>query len=703
MNHKIKSKITNYFLADTKSKKTKLGLIILGVMATILAIIFGKNILSPLKPQFRSILSTLENDVEVQPKSELIYYLNISYDGVDKNGVQSSDTTISEITSGTIFIEDKIPEGLIFIDFVTTNDGSIGAVKRSDGSLCTGKVVDDTNEESMSEGVWNEEQTEYTYHGLHYNAENRTVSFQVKNLKAGCKLTVGIITKTPPIDDSTTPEKETRRDFYNFASARERTLTINSNTVHVFMGEDEPTIYNVIYEYTGTVPENAPLAPSTSSYIKGAKVGVASSVEVEGYAFSGWETTDATISNNSFYMPEQDVTLRGSFTPKNKNSVSYTIEGTAPEGYVLPRTKEYPPGTVVNVDSLKEGDIINGYRFLGWASEDITISEDRDFTMPASNVTLVGRFEEVTYHVTYQFYDGVLPPNAGDYLPAQKSYKPGDIVTIEDVLREPVGYKFLGWYKEEEFEMPEEDVIIYGEWQILAGTFEPTISKTVIGNNNYYRVGDVIRFKITITNTADFPIKNIMVKEDNDNTTFELGEGYEVTSDHIATIESLATNESIDLYASYTVLKTDHGTIYNTAEIKGALADNNYQLEDKEYKGTTSFKIQSQIKICKQIDGLYNDNKFQFHITGVSNHFDTWVVLEKDECETIYVDPSTYKITEIVPQEYTIKSITGLTSNGENLLVEENNNYIITFTNEFVKKGFFHSFGRVENKVVQGG
>ena len=38
------------------------------------------------------------------------------------------------------------------------------------------------------------------------------VTFQVKNLKAGCELTVGIRTMTPTIDDPATPEKETRRD-----------------------------------------------------------------------------------------------------------------------------------------------------------------------------------------------------------------------------------------------------------------------------------------------------------------------------------------------------------------------------------------------------------------------------------------------------------------------------------------------------------
>ena len=651
-----------------------------------------------------SFSALLDNDVEVEENSELTYYLNISYDGVDKNGVQSGTTKVAEIKSDILIVEDKIPEGLEFTGFVTTTDGSIGAVKRSDATVCTGKVIDDTNEASVTEGVWNETHTEYTYHGLHYDTTNRTVTFQIKNLKAGCELTVGIKTQTPTIDNPTTPEREIRRDFYNFATARERGLTINSNTVHAFMGSEFATLYNVNYAYTGTVPDGAPSAPRTSSYVEGTKVGVASNIEVEGYTFSGWTTTNATVSNNSFIMPDNDVTFIGSFTQNPTKKVTYTLTGTTPEGYVLPSEKDYYPGTVVNLDSLKEGDIFNGYRFLGWATTDVTVTSDRDFTMPSSNVTLVGQFEEVTYNVTYQFYEGVLPPNAENYLPEGHSYKPGDTVTVENVTSEPSGYKFLGWYKESEFEMPNHDVTIFGEWKIQSGTFEPTISKEVISNKNYYRIGDTVRFKITISNTASFPIKNVIVKENNSNTFFEAGTGYTILSDHIANIDIIASHSSVNLYASYTISESDSGTIINEAEIKGALASNDYQLVDKEYKATATFKIQSKIKICKAINGSYNENQFQFHITGTTNNYETWVILEKDGCETIFVDPSTYRVKEIVPQEYSIKSVAGaVTSDNANLVVAEGHNYEITYTNEFVKKGFLHSFGNVKNQIVQGG
>lgn len=672
------------------------ALVALAIVSIALPFLFRKN----------SYSVALDNDVEVQPQSQLTYYLNVSYDGVDKNGVKSSSTTVSEITSGSLYVEDKIPDGLVFVGFVTTSDGSIGASRRGGTSTCPGKVVDDTKEASKTAGVWNAAHTEYTYHGLHYNANTRTVSFTVKNLKAGCELTVGIITTTPTIDDPTTTQRETCRNFYNFATATERDLIVSSNTVRAFMGCNGARLYNVTYEYTGTVPSNAPSLPSSSSYASGATVGVAPNVNLKGYTFSGWSSSDVTISNGKFTMPSKNVVLRGSFTKANipTYNVTYKLEGTTPPGYVLPSTKSYNAGDDVKVDSFKVGDVFNGYKFTGWKTTDVTISGDNDFTMPSKNVTITGKFEEITYKVSYQFYDTVLPPNSNNYLPKAKTYKAGSKVNLDKVVSEPSGYKFLGWYKESEFTMPENDIVVYGEWKVQAGTFAPTITKEVVSGKEYYRVGDEVKFKITVTNTATFPIKDVLVKEDNDNAKFIYGNNYAVLSEHMAKVETIPAGGKVELYATYKVLSTDKPTVVNTAEIKGALADNNYELADKEYKASAQFKLQSTVKICKTVQGAVVPNTFQFKISGTTNGYESWVNLENDQCETIYVDPSTYQISEIVPQEYQIKKVEGaISSNNENLVVELGKNYEITYINEFKKKNFFHSFGRIVNQIKQGG
>ena len=650
-----------------------------------------------------SMSAPLDNDVKVSPNTELRYFLNVSYDGVDKFGVESSDTNVSEVKSGYLHVEDKIPDGLEFMGFVTTDDGTFGAKEKNSNRACSGMIVDDTNEASLTEGTWNVGHDIYTYHGLHYSEATRTVSFTVKNLKAGCELSIGIITTTPTLDDPNTTEVETRRDFYNFGTARENDLTVNSNTVHVYMGNDMVNLHNVKYEYTGTVPTNAPSLPSDSFYASGAKVGVAANVNLEGYTFSGWTSSDVSVSNGSFIMPDSDVVFKGSFTAINANTVTYRIDddSPAPSDYVVPSKKSYYQGSTVTVDSLSIGDVIDGYRFLGWESEDIDISSDNDFIMPNSDVVLVGKFSEVKYQVKYAFYDTVLPENSDELLPPTRSYSPGTTVSLESVT-EPEGYKFLGWYKEDTFEMPNEDITIYGEWKVQAGVFEPIITKEVINLKDYYYPKEVIKYKITVTNTASYEIHDVILKEEKENAKFtgEASRPSELQSDNFIKILSIPANSSVEVMAEYTVLENDSGKVKNIVEIQGALADNNYQLKDKEYIATADINVAPGVKICKKISGRDIGNVFQFKISN--NNFETWLVLKKDECSTLYLNPGSYKISEIVPQEYRIKKVEGITSNNAILVVEEGRDYTITFTNEFIKKGFLHSSGRVVNEIPGG-
>ena len=639
----------------------------------------------------------LENDIEVEPNTELTYYLNVSYDGIDKNGLESNDTTIAEINSGTLLVEDKLPPGLTFTGFVTTDDGSIGAVKRSDGTTCLGKVVDDTNEASASSGVWNSTNTEYTYHGLHYDAATRKVSFKITNLKAGCVLTVGIKTMTPAtIDDPSTPEVEKRRDFYNFATSKEKGLTINSNTTHAFMGKAATPLYDVNYEYTGTVPTGAPTLPTTSSYPEGSKVSVNNDPMLEGYTFSGWITSDVIVANKEFDMPNSTVTFRGSFTENEKYKVTYTIEGTFPEGYITPTEKNYYEGESVSLDSLKVGDVFNGYRFLGWTTEDVVVARN-EFSMPSANVIIKGSFEPVKYKVYYEFYDTILPPNSENYLPETKEYLPGTIVALEEVTS-PSGYEFLGWYKEDNFEMPEEDIIIYGEWKRVTGTFEPVITSILNPSRDYYRIGDNVITEVTIRNTASFSIQDIVLKLNTDKGTFITGSGYTVNSDNLVTISNINSNGEIKVYVSYTVGKNDRGSYTTEVELLSASATNGYDLKEKDYKTTTIFNTQSKLTVCSNTTSSYNGNSINYLIT--STNYETWMTLSKDECESIYVDPGSYKIKEIVPEEYSIKTVTGAVSNDDtNFVIALGNDYTVNYLNQFTRKGFMHSSGSVVNVV----
>ena len=540
-----------------------------------------------------AIAETLDNDVQVEPDSELTYYLKVKYDGVDKEGTQSNDATMAKVNSGRIKVTDKIPDGLTFKSFVASDNGSIGAVSRSDSAIsCPGRVVDDTQEEATDTGVWNDGNTEYTYHGLHYDASNRTVSFYVESLKAGCELTVGIITQTPAtVDDPDTTAVETRRDFYNTALAVEGLISAPSNTVHAFMGDKNANMYKVTYIYTGTVPENAPALPAESEYAADSSVGAATVPSLEGYTFTGWTTSDATISNNSFVMPAGDVVLEGYFAENPaeiKYTVTYRIDGDKPEDFMPPKEKSYVAGAEVILDSTESGEVIDGYKFTGWTAEDVELS-DTGFTMPEKNVVIVGSFERISYKVSYQFQGTILPPNAEILLPATTEHYPGETVTTAD-YPSAEGYRFLGWYKKATFTMPEEDVIIYGEWGLQSGTFSPTITKEIENPKTGYMYGDIIRFKTTVTNTAAYSIHDVMIQEQLDGAKFVAGTGYTLVSDYLAEVDSIAAGASIVLYSEYTVTENEEKDYTNTVELIGALADDNNFLDTtKEYKATADF------------------------------------------------------------------------------------------------------------------
>lgn len=536
----------------------------------------------------RSFAVPLDDGARVAPNSDLTYYIDVIYDGKDATAVSSSDTVTANVNSDYIYVEDKLPDGLTFKNFVTTSDGTIGAVKRSDGSSCPGYVVGDSA-------------------GLVYDDTTRTVSFKVKNLQAGCKLTVGIVTTTPSLPSGK------RLDFYNTAFARENNFTFKSNTVHVFMGDEEATLYTVTYKYTGTVPDGAPV-PEVGSYSAGSTVGVEANPTIAGYTFSGWSTSDVTVSNNSFTMPSKNVTFTGSFTAKTKYSVSYSISGTLPEGFVAPTTKSYGAGDDVVLDTLKVGDVINGYRFLGWSST-VDLS-DGIFQMPSSNVTIVGRFEQIKYTVSYQFQGAVIPSNADSLLPASATYAPGEIVTVAS---EPVasGYKFLGWYKSATFEMPEEDVVIYGEWMRFSGYFVPTITITIPNQKSIYQNGEVVNFQITVKNNASIAINDVMVQDYLDGATFNTGSNYTILSDSIAKISTIAAGGSVTLTAKFTAGSDVVKDYVNTVELTGAIADNYYYLDtSKDYKVSASFKVANidlKINLTNKNNTALTDGKFTLY------------------------------------------------------------------------------------------
>ena len=124
-------------------------------------------------------------------------------------------------------------------------------------------------------------------------------------------------------------------------------------------------------------------------------------------------TCDKTVTGtveSGMIAADGSLVLKLYYT-RNSYNVTYQYEGTAPTGApavnTLSGTHKY--GAEVIVDTTVSADAVAGYTFSGWRTDDVTVTDGK-FTMPATNVTLKGKFEEKTNPLTYtiiqNFIDG---------------------------------------------------------------------------------------------------------------------------------------------------------------------------------------------------------------------------------------------------------------------------------------------------------
>ena len=224
--------------------------------------------------------------------------------------------------------------------------------------------------------------------------------------------------------------------------------------------QTKPT-YAVTYQYTGTIPSGAPDVPASTRHKKDEVVTVAASPTMVSHTFSGWKRNNSVVT--SFSMPEENVTLTGSWTAKSSYNVTYQYSGTVPSGApAVPTRQTHYVGEEVTVEPKPS---LNGYVFSGWYRNGQEVSS---FIMPSSSVTLTGSWtsaEAPTYNVTYSYTN---TPSGAPALPAQASYHEGETVTIA-ATPTLTGYTFSGWKRNgnvvsTSFVMPGEDVSITGTW-----------------------------------------------------------------------------------------------------------------------------------------------------------------------------------------------------------------------------------------------
>ena len=112
-------------------------------------------------------------------------------------------------------------------------------------------------------------------------------------------------------------------DLDKYAGGNEITYTVTEEAVAGYTTTVSGTnvintlvTYPVTYRYTGFVPAGAPAVPARADYPADVTVTVTEDPELRGYVFSGWTTSDATVSDGAFNMPANPVELVGSWSTK---------------------------------------------------------------------------------------------------------------------------------------------------------------------------------------------------------------------------------------------------------------------------------------------------------------------------------------------------------------------------------------------------
>lgn len=165
-----------------------------------------------------------------------------------------------------------------------------------------------------------------------YNVSDKvsyTVTHMLENLS-------GFYEADPSVDSLSgvagQPTEAKARSYPGFTAKPFNQLVIkNGLNVEIYYTRNT---HSVTYSYTGSVhPANEPALPAAASYKYGADVSVAAVPSAVGYTFDGWKISGATASNGKFSMPDNDVTLTGSWTAKTDvgYTVKYVEQGTTTE------------------------------------------------------------------------------------------------------------------------------------------------------------------------------------------------------------------------------------------------------------------------------------------------------------------------------------------------------------------------------------
>nr|MCR5741367.1 InlB B-repeat-containing protein [Gammaproteobacteria bacterium] len=395
------------------------------------------------------------------------------------------------------------------------------------------------------------------------------LTIAISAILVGCKRTIAPIstTKQSPVTTTTeTPVTTTTTEDNSDVTTTTEEPVITTTEEPVITTTEEPVITTTEEPVITTTEE--PVITTTNS----------------GNNSSSETTADNQSSSESTTSSSDSNTETTSQIPLNQYTVSFdgNVE-TYDEGEAL---GALPSATKV------------GYQFLGWYNGDTKVSED---TIVNSNLTLVSKFEIITYTITYKLDGGV---NDGSN-PSTYTINT-ETITLKDATKED--YNFIGWYSDSEYKNEVE-----------------TINKGSTGNLNLYAKFEAQTYTITYnldggTNDSSNPssyTKNseTITLKDASKDYYDF-KGWYSDSEFNTKVESIAKGSkgNITLYAKFELksyLINENEMVINEDVSEGVIE---YKVENVTFTEETTLSVKDssnndlteglQFRYYKEVNGV---------------------------------------------------------------------------------------------------
>ncbi|MDE6932376.1 MAG: InlB B-repeat-containing protein, partial [Oscillospiraceae bacterium] len=204
-----------------------------------------------------------------------------------------------------------------------------------------------------------------------------------------------------------------------------------------------PKKYTVTYDWNLPVGASETL-PAGGKYPAGATVtvdtsygkGRETSADGKTYVFSGWSTTDVTVTDGGFIMPEKNVTITGTWTEREEQPPVDPLSVSAADVRVTYDGKGHPVIPTANKDGVQFSVVYKGANGVvgvptdaGVYTAEITATLNGETASCTASVTITRRPLTVTTGSGSKYYDGTPLTNSTATVVVTGGEVPGEHIT----------------------------------------------------------------------------------------------------------------------------------------------------------------------------------------------------------------------------------------------------------------------------------